>query len=333
MVSQVLGEKVAKELKDNLMQMYGLNIDDARFFYSSTNCAFIFENNPFMIRVSFRNVKERANIISELLWVDDLKQFIETVCEPKPSNNNKLMEELVIDDNVYRICMFRTAKGSVLPIDKLTPLMLICIGELIGKIHSVSENEMDNDFKFNRGLLDGYFEFGKQLAYPKISDELKEWIEEVDAKVRSLDRSSKNFGLCHCDLHLNNFFVDINNVWLFDFDSAQYADYMYDVSTFLIMCLIFGYGHGRDAHKVIHEELLPYLKIGYSLAREVDDSFWDKVDLFIIYRTMNMSMQLCAFDDIGVVNDIVALKQMFAYWLSGGEEKFFENVTNSFMQR
>lgn len=54
-------------------------------------------------------------------------------------------------------------------------------------------------------------------------------------------------------------------------------------------------------------------KIGYTLNKECDSSFWDNLELFIAYRTAITYMSLCDIDEIGVVSDTEKVKQFFAF--------------------
>lgn len=75
-------------IRKHLLDCYGLDISEAKCYFSTQNYAFIFPDKPNMIRVSIGKGKSREETLSEVLWVDDLKQFSETVCEPFPSLKN-----------------------------------------------------------------------------------------------------------------------------------------------------------------------------------------------------------------------------------------------------
>ena len=110
---------VLQKMQPILQQRYGVDIAKAKCFFSTQNYAFIFPGEPYMIRVSMTPKKSRAEILSELMWVDDLKQFKQTICEPNRSLNKKLLEEFEIDGVTYRASMFRTARGNVEPIAQM----------------------------------------------------------------------------------------------------------------------------------------------------------------------------------------------------------------------
>ena len=138
-----MNEKLKETMRKLLQECYGVDIAEARCHYSTQNYAFIFPNHPYMIRVNMTPQKTRKEILSELMWIDDLKQFKQTICEPSVSLNGKLLEEFEIDGVTYRASMFRTARGNVQVTTKMDPMFFICVGELLGAIHHTSTNERE----------------------------------------------------------------------------------------------------------------------------------------------------------------------------------------------
>ena len=88
-----MNEELKKMMREILLESYGVDIDEAKCHYSTQNYAFIFPEHPYMIRVSMTPKKTRKEILSELMWVDDLKQFKQTICEPSVSLKGNLLEE------------------------------------------------------------------------------------------------------------------------------------------------------------------------------------------------------------------------------------------------
>ena len=88
-----INNPVLQKMQPILQERYGVDIAQAKCFFSTQNYAFIFPGEPYMIRVSMTPKKSRAEILSELMWVDDLKQFKQTICEPNMSQNGKLLEQ------------------------------------------------------------------------------------------------------------------------------------------------------------------------------------------------------------------------------------------------
>ena len=325
-----MNEQLKTAMRDILLERYGVDIQVANCHFSTQNYAFIFPGEPFMIRVSATPKKTRKEILSELIWLDDLKQFKNTVCEPNVSLRGNLLEEFEIDGKTYRASMFRTARGVVKTSTEITPMFFICCGELLGAIHHVSTDERKKGFKFMRGDKAEDYAAMKERIRHKIPAEVLKRIEEIEEKVAALPQEIGQYGICHGDFHMNNFFVEENNVWVFDFDGCAYAHYLYDIASFVQGCFLRGYGAGRDLREVMEKEVLHYFKIGYTLNKECDEHFWDNLDLFMLYRTALTYMALCEIDHIGVVKDTQKIKQFFAYLIS--QDDILAAMTNAMKQ-
>ena len=317
-------------MRDILMDRYGIDIEKAKCYFSTQNYAFIFPGEPFMIRVSATPKKTRSEILSELMWLDDLKQFKQTVCEPNVSLKGNMLEEFEIDGQMYRASMFRTARGVIKTTTDITPMFFICCGDLLGAIHHVSTDEREKGFKFMRGTKADDFAEMKERVRDKIPADILDRINSIEAKVAALPQDVGCYGLCHGDFHMNNFFVDENNVWVFDFDGCAYAHYLYDIASFIQACFLRGYGAGRDLREVMEKEILHYFKIGYTLNKECDEHFWDNLDLFMTYRTALTYMALCEIEHVGVVEDTQKVKQFFGYLMS--QDDVMAAMTNAMKQ-
>ena len=306
-----MNEELRISMREVLLDLYGMDIAEARCSYSTQNYAFIFPGQTHMIRVSMTPQKTRKEIMAEMLWVDDLKQFKQTVCEPSVSLHGNLLEEFEINGKTYRAGMFRTARGRVEPIGNMQPMLFICVGDLMGAIHHVSTNEREIGIRYQRSTMAEQFAARKKSAFPKLPDALCRRITQIEDQVNALSQDSGLYGICHGDFHHHNFFVEANNVWLFDFDGCCYAHYLYDIASFLQACFLHGYRAGEDCRKVLYEDILPYFKIGYELNHTCPSGFWDHLELFIAYRTAYSLMVLADVDDCGLM-DINKVKKFFS---------------------
>lgn len=314
-----MNQELKATMRGILLDCYGVDINDAKWFFSTQNYAFIFPDEPFMIRVSMAPKKTRAEILSELMWLDDLKQFKQTVCEPHVSLRGNLLEEFEIDGKTYRASMFRTARGVIKPTTDMSPMFFICCGDLLGAIHHVSTDERIKGFKFMRKSKAEDFSALKERVQDKIPEHIMARINWIEQQVAELPQEIGHYGICHGDFHMNNFFVEENNIWVFDFDGCAYAHYLYDIASFIQACFLYGYGAGRDLRTVMEDEILHYFKIGYTLNKECDEHFWDNLDLFMMYRAALTYMSLCEIENVGVMEDTQKVKQFFMYLVSSDD--------------
>lgn len=308
-----MNEELRKKIREILMDRYGVDIDRAKAHFSTQNYAFIFPGEPFMVRVSATPKKERHEILSELLWLDDLKQFKQTICEPNPSRNGHLLEEFEIDGQIYRASMFRTARGTIRTTTEMKPMYFICVGDLLGTIHHISTDESELGIRFRRGCKEDDFAALRERVAHRIPEAVLRRIQSIEQQVNALPRRIGRYGICHGDFHMNNFFVEENNIWVFDFDGCGYTHYLYDVASFVQACFLRGYGAGQDLREVMYGEMLRYFRIGYEINMKCDEGFWDDLELFIAYRTAYTYMSLCEIERVGVVEDTEKLRQFFAY--------------------
>ena len=121
--------------------------------------------------------------MSELMWIDDLKLFKQTICEPNVSLLGNILEEFKIDGKVYRASMFRTARGVIKETTDMTPMFFICVGDLLGAIHYVSTNERESGLKFKRSSQQEKFSALKERVFDKVPEGIKERILKIEEKV------------------------------------------------------------------------------------------------------------------------------------------------------
>ena len=112
-----MDEQLKAAMREILLDRYGVDIQKAKCHFSTQNYAFIFPGEPFMIRVSATPKKTRKEILSELIWLDDLKQFKNTVCEPNVSPRGNLLEEFEINGKTYLVGAKDAKIQVVLPAD------------------------------------------------------------------------------------------------------------------------------------------------------------------------------------------------------------------------
>lgn len=324
-------EELMRKMREILLDRFGVDVAQAVFRFSTQNYAFIFPDRPYMIRVSMTPKRSREEILSELMWVDDVKSFKQTICEPEPSQNDKLLEEFEINGTTYRASMFRKARGNVSATSDITPMYLICVGDLLGTIHHVSTDERRIGMRYKRRTLAENFADLKARAQDQIPPDVLKRIERLEAQVNALPQDEGRYGIIHGDFHSNNFFQDGNNIWIFDFDSCCYGNYLFDVAAFVQSCFLGGYQAGRDAREVLYEQLLPYFSIGYGLVHEAPDGYWDSLELFLSYRTAYAYMALFDVDECGVVSSLDEIKAYLAALVK--EDDILAAVTRAGQQR
>lgn len=299
-----MDEDLKQKLRAIILDLFGLDIENAVFKFSTQNYAFILKDSPYMIRVSMTPKKSRSEVVSELMWVDDLKQFKDTICEPNPSRQGRLVEEFKIDGTLYRASMFKTARGKVKATIDMTPMFFICVGDLLGTIHMVSTNEQMNGIHYKRKSLKESIDGLKKRNYPSLDQKLRDRIDEITAKVDALPQDLGHYGICHGDFHGHNFYVEANNIWVFDFDSCCYTYYLYDIACFMISCLSGGFNNNKSKKEILEQDIMPYFKIGYELNQKCDENYFDDLELFMYYRIALIVLSLSEIKVCGIYDKL-----------------------------
>lgn len=320
-----MDDKINQLLREKILLHYGTDINEAKVYFSTQNYAFIFENKPFMIRVSKTAHKSRSEILSELMWLDDLKSFTNTVCEPHPSLQGNYLEEFDIEGTTYRASMFRTARGNVKTAVDMNPMFFICVGELLGKIHKVSTNEQEIGMHYKRRSLLEKIGLSYEQHRSKLSETELARVNSIIEKVDSLPKETGIYGICHGDFHKDNFFVENNNIWVFDFDSCCYSHYLFDIATFIQDCLLHGYKAGEDMRKVIYENILPYFRIGYELNQNCSEGYWDELETFIALRAVHSFLALQGISECGIGVDLDQIKKFYSFIIN--HEDIIDGIT------
>lgn len=326
-----MNNRLKEQIRQILIERFDVDINNAVCHFSTQNYAFIFPGEQFMIRVSATSQKTRSEIMSELVWLDDLRQFKKTICEPTISKSGNLLEEFEINGQTYRASMFRTARGEIRSTDNMGPMYFICVGDLLGTIHYISTDERRLGISFKRKSLAEDFSALKKRISSQMPLYIFDRITKAETAVSKLPQDIGEYGLCHGDFHMNNFFVEENNVWVFDFDSCTYTHYLYDIASFIIACFLQGYGAGKDLREVMNKEILTYFKIGYEINHKCGEHFWNNLDLFITYRCALSYMALLEIGTVGLLDDDATkrVKYFFEYALS--KENTLDAITDMMM--
>lgn len=291
-------------LREKILAFYGLDIEQASSHFSTQNYAFTFRESPYMVRVSIGSSKSREEALSEVMWVDDLKLFGESICEPSPSKNDHLIEEFEIDGETYRTAMFRTAKGKTKDVQDADPMYFIAVGDLLGRIHAASEDVNRKGLHYQRPDWDKKREEKLEKAQKSLKPEIMNKVMATMKEIQKIPRTADCYGMIHGDFHSHNFFVDGNNVWVFDFDDCCYGYFMYDIAAACSAWLTHAYSPKKTRREALYEDILPYFKIGYELHKKLPEEYWDKLELFICDRQCVTAIALAQIEKSGIISNL-----------------------------
>lgn len=296
---------------------------------------------PAVIRVSVEHPHRTAtDVLSELMWIDDLKNDVTTVCQPLPSLENRMVERISVNGMVYLATMFRKANGSIFPAKDWTPRYFYDAGVLLGKIHRTSSEGYQNGFRYKRRHWDEH-PFYDFAPYDKFySPQVRADAEAVLRKIQSIPRTPLCYGMIHGDYHSGNMFCDWGDLWAFDFDDCCYGYFMFDIVCIAhigvnSMAYASKYPDITARDRLLGQEgILTQIRAGYSTQWNLPDEQWELFDDFFRLRVaqiMNIHILLKMYP----VDMMLVLDEPMAEYLKYDRSPIdkIEGVRRAFKER
>ena len=302
-------------IQSKIKECYGFDIEEAKCYFSTRNYVFVLPDGKTVIRVSMRGESgDRSALLSEVLWVDALKNYSDSICSPVPSQDNNYFEEFMVDGINYRVTCFLQAKGQMLDPSKVDNWFYMLLGDTVGRIHKASKELQKQGFEFKRGHWHDLPHFTTDTVKDKLAPELLAKCQAIMDEVRNIPKNQDIYGMVHGDIGSNNYFVDINNIWVFDFDDCHYNYFMFDIATALSMWLLFGVSGPDTANRdfLYKSGMLDNFKRGYERHMKLTQKHWNNLELFIKLRFVFINIILAKITETGLGIDLESSKQMMA---------------------
>lgn len=157
-------------------------------------------------------------------------------------------------------------------------------GKTMGNMHRLTKYYKPLNKHDHRNISTGHDSFFDCLkVYPAVYNAAEQLLKEMTA----LPKDINSFGLIHCDMHPENFYIHGESINVFDFDDSQYGWFTMDIGIALFHALWWGRkdGDGNDLTKTIVENFIT----GYISSNRIGESWISKIPVFIKYR------QICNF--------------------------------------
>ena len=135
-----------------------------------------------------------------------------------------------------------------------------------------------------KNFYDGYY-WGSHFDCLKVYPDVYQVAQELIGEIMNLPRDKESFGIIHCDMHPDNFYIEGDKINVFDFGDSQYGWFTLDIGIALFHALWWGQkdDKGNDFTNTIIKDFLK----GYLSANHLSDFWISKIPMFMKYRQIS----------------------------------------------
>lgn len=307
------------ELRTRLLSLYGINISGGSIHYSEIYSSFVITLPDYTILIAPANPVDKKESMAKIMWADDIRNFRASVCEVVVSNKNNLCEYIDLDAIKMGITVYNRERGKMLMPQDITPIFLINAGEMLSSIHNISKNQQEEGICFKISSVYDYANDLLKNVASRIGQDLANKISRIIAEPDYMEKTPDNYGVCYGDFVLSKLIVDINNIYLFDYNSCVYAPYGFDIACFILSVLEEKYLLKRTTEDVLENNLIPWIKMGYYInkpfegdfAKMIHDMIYLKAAISILGISSNNELSDIQLAKLSLYSDIILEEDIY----------------------
>ena len=285
-MEQRIKDRYSNDILMEVMCRFGIGKDQIKILDSFESYIYEFENSSgsFILRISHSIRRNESLVQSEVDWINYLADHGISVSKAIVSQNGNLVE--AVDDHQggeFLATAFVKAQGET-PWDLWTPALYETYGELIGKMHSLSQKYHPISPEMKRPEWDDpIFDFVGQFL-PESENKARSRFKTVCEYVNSLPKNNNTYGLIHQDAHGGNLLIDDKGViTLFDFDDCCYSWFINDIAIVLFYIVM----DAEDWGPFTQEFMLHFLH-GYLRHCSLDLNNLNEIPYFLKIRELEL---------------------------------------------
>ncbi|KIL51812.1 phosphotransferase enzyme family protein [Jeotgalibacillus soli] len=277
-----------KDLLNEAASRYNADATEAKKLGDFENYVFeVYKNDqPYILRLTHSSHRNMADVEAELEWINYLHAKAINVSLVHQSKNGSLVEEIPVGNTSFFVCLFDKAPGNPVKIDDplFGPKLFEKWGQITGGMHRVTKDYQPGDHKREHWEEDDVLDFGLYLDKEKDAKIIADG-EEVVRVIKGLPVTKESFGLIHSDIHPGNFFLDGNEIHVFDFDDSAYFYYMSDIAIPLYYAVWWKCRNEiLEDRSEFGKELLYHFLKGYQKVNKIDPEWIYRIPLFLQLR-------------------------------------------------
>lgn len=255
----------------------------------SENATFLLEagGKRYALRLHRENYHQRADIESELHWLDALRETGIVVPQAVADMDGETVQSLALDDgSVRHVVLFDWIDGEM-PTTEVDPRAFQQLGHITARLHQHSR-QWQKPAGFQRIIWDHHTVVSPQSHWGdwrdapnlRLADRpvVEEVIARVDGELQQFGKDASRYGLIHADLRLTNLLLHKGETRVIDFDDCGMGWYLHDLAA----AISFVEHHPRAADWVDN-----WIK-GYEQVAHISDAEMALVPTLLIQRRIQL---------------------------------------------
>ena len=235
----------------------------------SENATFLLKtaDSRYALRLHRADYHQKADILSELLWLDALRESGIEVPEAVKDGEGETVQTVVTEEgSVRHVVIFNWMDGEM-PTTNVDPVAFQALGEVTARLHQHSR-QWQRPATFQRIIWDHQTmvgasgHWGRWQDAPRLNRDdhglITGAIENIDRKLAVYGQSADRYGLIHADLRLTNLLHHQGQTRIIDFDDCGFGWYMHDLAAAVSF-----FEHHPRATEWIENWLTGYEKIAH----------------------------------------------------------------------
>ncbi len=271
------------------MRRYGINEGQIELLDGFESFIYTFQKDgqDYILRLSHSLRYSLAGIEGEIDWINFLAAGGVPAARAVPALSGRLTE--AIEDGAggyFTASAFEKAPGGPPSKADWDAGLRVRIGALLGQMHRLSRDYAPPEERLRRHAWDEDLEQSAALYLPPGEEKVTTRWNDLLAQLRALPRDRESYGLIHQDVHGGNFFLDGQQITLFDFGDCCYGWFAYD----LAMALFYAIPHNcrTPEQLAFARRCLEELWSGYCQENTLDPVWLEHIPAFLKLREIDL---------------------------------------------
>ncbi|WP_226537265.1 phosphotransferase enzyme family protein [Fictibacillus halophilus] len=263
--------------------------------------SFTRNHHDYIMRITSKDKRTAEMLNEEISWIQCLKKSGVPVSVTVASINNQFVE--VTHD--FFVTVFEKASGGPVKVqnrDQWNTHFFQRWGRLLGDVHQAGKRYSAEKTNIGRLQWNADHPYNHDLFKDLPSEWIRQKYVELVERIKEFSIGDQYFGLIHNDFHQGNFFVDEEEITLFDFDDCAYFYFAYDIAT--------AFYHAYWQHTSFNSteddfavEFLTHFLTGYRESNVLTSELIDQLPDFLKLRELFLYVLFLKVWDIGNLQD------------------------------